>query len=64
MNLEKLQSDCRLKAKNLKTALESVVNNDFQSRFLLENFIECKNESLESTEKLLEYLQVAEKEEA
>jgi len=32
------------------------VNYNFQSEFLLQNFIRCKKESIEAVEKLLEYL--------
>ncbi|WEK18407.1 MAG: hypothetical protein P0Y49_16580 [Candidatus Pedobacter colombiensis] len=55
---EELKFDCQLKAKNLKTALDSVINNDFQSFFLLENFIKCKKESIASIEKLIEHMEL------
>ena len=57
MNLEKLQSDCRIKANNLKTALESASIDNFQSIFLLKNYLECKNESIAAVEKLIKSLE-------
>jgi hypothetical protein len=54
---EDLQFDCQLKAKNLQTALESVVNYNFQSFFLLENYIRCKKESIEAVERLIKHLE-------
>ncbi len=60
MNLEELQLDCQQKAKNLQTALDSVVNYNFQSIFLLQNYIQCKKESIQSVEKLIEYMEANE----
>lgn len=54
---DELQLDCKIKAKNLQTALDSVVNYNFQSVFLLQNYIRCKEESIASVEKLIEHLE-------
>ena len=62
MNVDNLKSNCQIKAKNLKTALASVIENDFESEFLLENFVQCQTESVEAVEKLLELLMVSETE--
>lgn len=55
--LEELKFDSELKAKNLKTATESVLIDGFQSLFLLKNYLQCKNESIDSVNKLIEHLE-------
>lgn len=59
MSLNQQKTDCQQKANNLKTALNSIIYDDFENEFLLENFIQCQKESLAATEKLLESLMVA-----
>lgn len=55
--LEELKFDSELKAKNLKTATESVLVDGFKSLFLLKNYLQCKNESIDSVTKLIEHLE-------
>lgn len=55
--LEELKFDSELKAKNLKTATESVLIDGFQSLFLLRNYLQCKNESIDSVTKLIAHLE-------
>jgi len=55
--LEELKFDSELKARNLKTATESVLIDGFNSVFLLKNYLQCKNESIDSVKKLLEHLE-------
>lgn len=57
---EELLFDCQLKAKNLQTALDSVLNYNFQSFFLLENYIRCKKESIEAVERLISHMESGE----
>lgn len=60
--VEELRFDCELKARNLKMATESILIDGFKSPFLLNNYIQCKNESMQSVEKLMKYLESMEKE--
>lgn len=55
--LEDLKFDSELKAKNLKTATESVLTDGFNSLFLLKNYLQCKNESIESINRLITHLE-------
>jgi hypothetical protein len=53
---EELEFDCQIKAKNLQAALESVTINNFQSYFLIQNYIKCKKESIAAVEKLIKFI--------
>lgn len=55
--LEELKFNSELKAKNLRTATESVLIDGFQSLFLLKNYLQCKNESIDAVTKLIAHLE-------
>ncbi|WP_256007456.1 hypothetical protein [Pedobacter deserti] len=40
-----LLEDCKLKAHNVQTALRSVIFDEFENPYLLENYLECLRES-------------------
>lgn len=55
--LEELKFDSELKAKNLRTATESVLIDGFKSLFLMKNYLQCKNESIHAVTKLIDHLE-------
>lgn len=55
--LEELKFDSELKAKNLRTATESVIIDGFKSLFLMKNYLLCKNESIHAVTKLIDHLE-------
>ena len=57
--LEELQFECSLKAKNLKTATESIEINRFKDTWHLSNYLLCLKESEEITKKLIAYLEAS-----
>lgn len=54
--LDALQADCQQKAKNLKTATESMLINS-SSIWILKNYLGCIQEAETSTKKLISYLE-------
>jgi hypothetical protein len=55
--LEELKFDSELKARNLRTATESVLIDGFNSLFLMKNYLLCKNESIDAVTKLIDHLE-------
>lgn len=49
-------TDCKYKAQNVKTAVNSVIFDDFENLFLLENYLECLQASQKAVEALIESL--------
>jgi hypothetical protein len=46
--------DCRYKIKNVQTAAQSVIFDEFQNLYLLENYLECLIESQKALEVLID----------
>jgi len=53
MNIKELKTDCKLKVQNLKTASESLLIDDFNSTWMLENYLKCVEELKENVERLM-----------
>ncbi|ETZ19172.1 hypothetical protein N824_10550 [Pedobacter sp. V48] len=45
--------ECTYKANNVQTAVKSVILNEFQNLYLLENYLECLIESQIAVEKII-----------
>lgn len=46
-------NDCKCKVHNVQTAAKSVLFDEFQNLFLLENYLECLHESQETIMKII-----------
>ncbi|WP_316818856.1 hypothetical protein [Pedobacter nyackensis] len=53
--LEELQYNCKMKAMNIKTAMETAINDGFNDAWIIQNYISCVEESADSVRLLLEY---------
>ncbi|TKC57692.1 hypothetical protein FBD94_20685 [Pedobacter hiemivivus] len=53
--LEELQYQCKLKAMNVRTAMETVINDGFNDGWAIENYMSCVEESAHSIRLLQEY---------
>lgn len=51
--MTELKNDCLLKVQNLKVATESLLINDFKSKWMIENYLNCVDEIKINLEKLL-----------
>lgn len=45
--------DCKYKALNVQTAVKSVIFDEFQNLYLLENYLECLKDAQKAVEKLI-----------
>lgn len=49
-------TDCKYKAHNVRTSVNSIIFDEFENIFLLETYLECLQESQKAVEKLIETL--------
>lgn len=53
--LEELQYNCKLKAMNVKAAMETALNDEFNDDWIINNYMSCVKESEQSIKMLIEY---------
>lgn len=49
-------TDCKYKAQNVRTSVNSVIFDEFENIFLLETYLDCLQESQKAVEKLITIL--------